>query len=249
MGKLTMTNKNKQHLKRGYELLGVFDGRVNSAVIVNLVSFENAKKLAYGALIIFSSGFFYVNAKQSEIIFSESRVVPFSFQTLGHVFIEQKEERISNSIEFLTSVSMHRAPVAVPSTETKRNDSPQKNDEGRVGVEKQSELTPEGIHKFWQLLLSMIATSLFLFPLGAYFSMRGTLRCDWAKHKSKSRVPKALPLAMIFILSVPRSVKSHRWQIWEQRHWFRDMKECHGLDRAYQDTQFWKWSINKTDYQ
>ncbi|WP_019209653.1 hypothetical protein [Yersinia massiliensis] len=246
---LFLSDKRKKLIYGGNNSLTMADARDHAVVMVVLNGIKSSKVIINGSIVFFCLSNAHVNAEMFEFISTDVGVVSISSLKLSQNPQKSPPQWNGNGVEFLTPVSIHTKPVAEPSTQTKRNNSPQKNDEGRVSVEKQSELTPEGSHKFWQLLLSMIATSLFLLPLGAYFGMRGTLRHDWAKHKSKRRVPKALPLAMILILSIPRRIKPRCWQIWEQRHWFRDMKECHGLERAYEDTQFWKWSINKTDYQ
>ncbi|AHM75174.1 hypothetical protein LC20_03921 [Yersinia hibernica] len=256
IARLFMPNKNKQHLEGGDEFLGAFDGRVNSAVIVNFVIFKIAKKLTYGALIVFSSGFLHVNAKQPEIIFSESRVVPFPLPTFGHELIEQKEERISNGIELLTLIPASGEPVTEPSSQHERNHTPSKSghtqnetNDGRISVEESHELTPEGAHKFNIFLLINMTIFVSAFLLSAYFSMRRTLRRDWAKHMPKGQALKVPTMGMISILCVPRRIKSRSWQMWEQRQWFRDMKACHGLAVAYRDSWYWKRSVKATNDQ
>lgn len=108
-----------------------------------------------------------------------------------------------------------------------------------------NELTPEDMHKFWQLLFPLLASSLIALPLGIYLSIRLTLRHDWRKHISKGRPLKVPVLEMLSNLCITRRIKSHRWQIWEQRGWFRDRKVIYGLEAAYRDTWYWKVSITE----
>ncbi|SUP83793.1 hypothetical protein ACILPN_17745 [Yersinia wautersii] len=169
---------------------------------------------------------------------------------------EKEFNWIGNNVELLSPVSALSEPVTEPGAQPESSNTPNKGNhtqseanKGRIGVEEKHELTPEGVHQFEIFLLIQIAIFLPAFLLSVYFSMRRTLRRDWAKHMPKGLAPKVSPIGMISILCVPRLIKSHRWQIWEQRQWFRDMKACYGLAVAYRDTWHWKRSIKAIDYQ
>ncbi|EUL55899.1 hypothetical protein P831_04305 [Klebsiella aerogenes UCI 28] len=78
---------------------------------------------------------------------------------------------IGNRVEFLASVSVHSQPMADVSTKCKGNNCPDERDESGVCVEQKNELTPEGIHKFRQILLGLLLGTLTAAPLCMYFSM------------------------------------------------------------------------------
>ncbi|MEX2952745.1 hypothetical protein AB4K01_16265 [Serratia fonticola] len=187
-----------------------------------------------------------VKAQAVEIYLASPRILVTSTQLL-EASPQFQFDRIGNGIEFLTHVSAFGEPMAKPRPKTEGQDSPGSSpDEGNksgVGAEQNFELTPEGVHKSGSLLLIQIAIFLSLFPLGVYLSVRRALRRDWAKHMPKGRVLKVPVLGMISILCISRRIKTRRWQMWDQRQWFRDMKVSHGLVAAYRDTQFWKKSV------
>ncbi|WP_144136002.1 hypothetical protein [Kosakonia radicincitans] len=169
----------------------------------------------------------------------------FSLLKSFQLSVKEQFDRIRNGIEFIKPVPGYRFLISVPQTNTEANDRPAESDKRRIGVEQQNKLTPEDSHKFWRLLLIQLVAFAVAFPVGAYFSLRARIRSDWRKHIPKGRLPKVSVLAMILILCLPRRIKSHRWQIWEQRHWFSDMALNLGFEAAYRDTWYWKQLLAK----
>ncbi|EOG1854722.1 TPA: hypothetical protein MIT56_23640 [Klebsiella pneumoniae] len=147
---------------------------------------------------------------------------------------------VGNSIEFIKPVPGERSLIAIPQPKTKGNQGPDEHNQGRVGIEQQNELSPDASHKFWRLLLIQLSVFAAAFPAGVYISMRRNIRRDWRKHIPKGQLPKVPTLAMMSILCVSRRIKSHRWRLWEQRQWFRDMRVRYGIEVAYRDACYWK---------
>lgn len=147
---------------------------------------------------------------------------------------------VGNSIEFIKPVPGERSLIAIPQPKTKGNQSPDEPDQGRVGIEQQNKLTPDDSHKFWRLLLTQLSTFAAAFPAGVYLSMRANIRRDWRQHIPKGELPKAPVMATLSICCLPRKIKPLRWQLWEQRSWFLDMKIRHGFEVAYRDSWYWK---------
>lgn len=147
---------------------------------------------------------------------------------------------VGNSIEFIKPVPGERSLIAIPQPEAEGNQGPDEHNQRGIGVEQNSKLTPDDTHKFWRLLLTQLSVFAAVFPVGIYISMRANLHRDWRKHIPKGRRLKVPVLGMISILCIPRRIKSRRWQIWEQRQWFMDMKVRHGMGVAYGDTWYWK---------
>lgn len=172
----------------------------------------------------------------------ESSAHEYNFSLFEPFQLSSKEQfnGVRDSIEFIKPVPGDRSLVSIPQTNTEANDRPDESDKRGVGIEQQNKLTPDDTHKFWRLLLIQLSVFAVVFPVGGYISMRATLSREWRKHIPKVGRLKVPTLAMLSILSISRRIKSKRWQIWEQREWFRDMQIRHGLEVAYRDTWHWK---------
>ncbi|XGI81158.1 hypothetical protein ACED16_05365 [Enterobacter hormaechei] len=144
---------------------------------------------------------------------------------------------ISNSIEFFEPVSLYSKPVAEPGSQTKSYNRPGETNQGRISIEQKNELIPDGAHSTRQLLLVLLTSALTVFPLGVYLSLRSACKRNYARGISAVKVPV---LGLFSVLIIPRKIKNRRWQIWEQRQWFRDMRLSHGIEVAYRDTWHWK---------
>ncbi|MDM3357456.1 hypothetical protein [Citrobacter sp. Cb004] len=172
----------------------------------------------------------------------ESSTHKYNFSLFEPFQFSSKEQfnGVRDSIEFIKPIPGDRSLISIPQTNTEANDRPDESDKSGVGVEQQYKLTKEDSHKFWSLIFIQISIFLIVFPVGAYLSMRANIRNYWRIHNPDRRSLKVPALAMLSILSISRRIKSKRWQIWEQREWFRDMQIRHGLEVAYRDTWHWK---------
>ncbi|MBN5390758.1 hypothetical protein HS042_24525 [Serratia marcescens] len=247
MGKSAVLDESKQHEGRGEHFTRLSKVR-NYPIGVGFTSLKGSKKLLNGCLVLACLSGGEVRAQLPEVVSIDFRAISFSVPTVINEGIQYQEDFIGNGIELFAPIPALGKPMTEPSTQTERNNRPNEGNKGWVGIEKQNELTPEGVHKFKYFLLIQIGIFLSVFPLSVYFSMRQALRRDWAKHMPKGRAPKVSVLGVISILCITRRFKPRRWQMWEQRQWFRDMKACHGLVAAYRDVRHWKKSaIGESD--
>lgn len=243
MGASTMLNVGKEIFNSSNSLRDISSDVELPARVLTMINLQRGL-VALNSICIclfFSVG--QVKAQAVEINLASPRIFVTSPQLL-EAAPQFQLDRVGNGIELLTHVSAFGEPVTKPRPKTEGQDSPasrpEEGNKSGVGAKQNFELAPGGIHKSGPLLLIQMAIFLSLFPLGVYLSVRRALRRDWAKHMSKERALKVPTLGAISILCAPRCIKSHRWQIWEQRQWFRDMKVTHGLVAAYQDTRCWE---------
>ncbi|MBT0384905.1 hypothetical protein [Morganella morganii] len=171
---LAVFNKNKQVGNGGDHALGVTDDRNNSSVVLGKLV-KSTKKCVYGCVIAIALTGGQVRAQGSEVISGDVRHVSFIFPAFVEKFVEPEEQRISDSIKFLSSVPLFGEVVTGPNTQSERDyrptSSPNQGNQTRVSVENQYELTPEAAEHFELLLWLMLFQFLVLFPLGIYFSM------------------------------------------------------------------------------
>ncbi|MER0046537.1 hypothetical protein ABRP56_09095 [Pectobacterium odoriferum] len=147
---------------------------------------------------------------------------------------------VGNSIELLSPIPASGKLMPEPDAKQEGNDSPSKGDGGLNGLEERDYVTQKATHDLREFLLTQLAALFVMFPLGAYIGMRQELRRAWKEHTPKGYLLKVPTLAILSITAIPMRIKSRRWQIWEQRQWFRDMKVCHGVAVAYRDAWYWK---------
>lgn len=176
-----------------------------------------------------------VNAEKIEFVWNG----PFRPEP-QQLLSEEQLNRIGSGVELLSFVPVLGEPMSKPDPQAKSTYRPDERNEGRIGVEQQNKLTPDDTHRFWRLLLIQLSVFTVVFPVVVYISMRANLRREWRKHIPKGGRLKVPTLGMISILCISRRIKPRGWQIWEQRHWFRDMQACHGIKVAYRDTWYWK---------
>ena len=237
---LTMLQVLNQHLNAGDNPCWFFDCRNDSALRVNLTRLQCAKKSIYGLLVISCLSAGQVRAQPPEIFSGYFGHVPFASQTVIAKGIEFNKKVVSDSVELLSFVPVLGEPMSKPDPQAKSTYRPDERNEGRIGVEQKNKLTPDDTHRFWRLLLIQLSVFAVVFPVGVYISMRANLRREWRKHIPKGGRLKVPTLGMISILCISRCIKPRGWRIWEQRHWFRDMQACHGIEVAYRDTRCWK---------
>jgi hypothetical protein len=95
-----------------------------------------------------------------------------SFLGGSQLLVEAEEQREGNFIKFLSFVPASGEPVAEPSTEYKRRQSPDngpgESDKRGVGIKKQHVFTQSEI---LQILMWGPLSTLLMFPLGVYFSL------------------------------------------------------------------------------
>ena len=174
MRALAVFNKNKQVRNGGDHTLGGADDRYNSSVVLGKLV-KSTKKCVYGCVIAIALTGGQVRAQGSEVISGDVRHVSLIFPAFVEKFVESEEQRISDSIKFLSSVPLFGEVVTSPNTQAERDhrptSGPNQSDQARVSVENQYELTPEAAEHFELLLWLMLFQFLVLFPLGIYFSM------------------------------------------------------------------------------
>ncbi|MES3389861.1 hypothetical protein [Enterobacter hormaechei] len=176
-------------------------------------------------------------AELKNIVRTDLRNVELALFGKADLLHQQNGDWIRNSIEFFPSVSVYSKPVAEPGTQAKSYNRPGETNQGRISIKQKNELIPDGAHSTRQLLLVLLTSALTVFPLGVYLSLRSACKRDYARGISSVKVPV---LGLLSALIIPRKIKSRRWQIWEQRQWFRDMRLSHGIEVAYRDTWHWK---------
>lgn len=146
-------------------------------------------------------------------------------------------DRICDCVEFLASVPVYCQPMTETDTQPKGNHGPYERNESWIRIEQGNKFTPDSIHGSRRLLLVLLAGAVIVFPSGVYFGLKAVCRRDYARRRYTGKAPV---LGVLSVLVIPKKVNCRRWQIWEQRQWFRDMNLSHGIDIAYQDTRNWK---------
>lgn len=147
---------------------------------------------------------------------------------------------LGDGIEFFTPVSVYSKPVPEPGAEDKGDNRPDKCSKGHkrgVSTTEGPKLAEENAHGGEIVLFSLIAATLFNFCCGAYLGLRAACRHDYARRNSAGKAPV---IGLLSALIIPRKIKNRRWQIWEQRQWFRDLRLSHGIEVAYRDARYWK---------
>lgn len=236
----TVLQMNKQAINSGDNGRWISDDRIDPVVFVGFTALQCVKKSIYRLLIVSCLTTGQVRAESSEILSGYPGHISLSIPAVITEGIKNQEQFISDGIELFPLIPVLGKPVSDPGANTKRTNRPDERNEGRIGVEQKNKLTPDDSHKFWRLLSIQLSAFLVVFPVGAYLSMRTNLRRDWRKHIPKGGRLKVPVLGMISILCIPRCIKSNRWQIWEQRQWFMDMKVRYGVVVAYRDAWHWK---------
>ncbi|EGM7736695.1 hypothetical protein OM306_25880 [Escherichia albertii] len=242
---LAMLQKLNQRVKAGKNFCGSFDNRNNPPVFIALTSFQCVKKVIYGLLVTSCLSAAQVRAQSSEIVSGYMWHIPFSVSATLAEGVKDQEQFISDGIELFPLISIFGKPVSEPGAKSKSTNRPDEGNKARVGIEQKNKLTPDDSHNFWRLLFVQVAAFLVAFPVGAYFSMRANLRNDWRKHIQKGRRLKVPVLAMFSITGISDRIKPRSWQIWERKHWFQDMRICHGIEAAYRDAWLWKKRVTE----
>jgi hypothetical protein len=244
--KSTMPHKSKQFFN-GSDGIGL-----NSNALVNIkeasgaVWVDRRKVVSYGLLVFLSLSAGKLNAERIQVN-SNQLLSGLTFSYSTTLSIKENLKGIGNSVEFLKLVHSDGpfVPTLNPEFEgnhspDKRNDTQNESSKGRIAVEQNNKLTPEALHSLHLLPFHMLAAFLLAYPLGVYLSFQGAMRREWRKHTSKGHPLKVPALALLSSVSISRRIKSRRWQIWEQRASFLDMKLRNGLERAYRSSWYWK---------
>lgn len=111
------------------------------------------------------------SSKFGDIVRANLHNVELPFSGKSNFLHQLDSDWIGNRIEFLAPVSVNSQPVSDVGTKCKGSHCPYERDEGEICVEQKNELTPEGIHKFRQILLGLLLGTLTAVPMGMYFSM------------------------------------------------------------------------------
>lgn len=236
----TVPQAHDQLFKAGENFCWLPDNWSNPSVFIDLTRFQCTKKVIYGLLVISGLTAGQVRAQSPEILSGYPGHVSLSVPAVITERIQDQKQLISDGIELFPLISVFGKPVSEPGANTKSTNRPDERNEGRVGVEQNNKLTPDGTHKFWRLLLTQLSAFAAAFSVGIYLSMRANIRRDWRQHIPKGRLPKVPAVAMLSMFCIPRKIRPFRWRLWEQRSWFLDMKIRHGFEVAYRDAWYWK---------
>lgn len=167
---LATFNQNQKIIDTGDQIIWGANNGINPVILVNLITFKHVKKTIYSVIVVIALSATQVRAEGPEIIPSNFRHISFPVSTVVEEFIQFQKQRVSNSIEFFSLVSLSGEVMTKPNTQEEGKDSPKESNKTEAGLKKEGEVTQEDIEHFKSSIIGMLLSSLVMIPLGIMFS-------------------------------------------------------------------------------